>query len=92
MAFKILSLGHVAKRRAYAEEPSLIPACCSCGLVRNGSNVSGEQEHWVTKRTYLKTHGRSLADCHLTHTYCPGCFTDFMERVRPNTRSISVGR
>lgn len=92
MAFKILSLGHLANRHPHAKEASLIPVCSSCGLVRDESNVSGEQEHWVTKRTYQKTHGRNLADCHITHTYCPGCFTDFMERVRPSTRSTSMVR
>ena len=88
MAFKILSLGHLGKRRTLADEPSLIPVCSSCGLIRDETGVSCEQARWVTKRTYVETHGRSLADSLLTHTYCPGCFTDFKERVRPSTSSI----
>jgi ribosomal protein L32 len=90
MAFKILSLGHLAKGHPQAEEPSLILVCSSCGLIRDENNVSSEQEHWVAKRMYLRTHDGNLGDCHLTHTYCPECFTDFMERVRPGTRSISL--
>jgi hypothetical protein len=64
----------------------MIPICSMCGLIRDAGGVTLDQERWVTKRTYVKTHGMNLAECHLTHTYCPGCFTDFMERVTLTNR------
>lgn len=79
-----------AKRHPLAEKPALIPICSSCGLIREATGNALGQEHWVTKRTYVKTHGMNLADCDLTHTYCPECFTDFIQRVRPRTSFISM--
>jgi hypothetical protein len=92
MAMRTLLLGQQpVKRRTLADKPALIPICSSCGLIRDETGaVAIGQEHWVTKRTYVKTHGVNLADCDLTHTYCPGCFTDFVERVRPRTSSIGI--
>lgn len=55
--------------------PSLLPVCCICGLLRNQTGPSLDHERWVTQRTYRKTHGVNPADCLLTHTYCPACFT-----------------
>jgi hypothetical protein len=92
MAVKTQIFGQLVKRRTLAEARSLIPVCSSCGLIRDETGDSFHQERWVTKRTYVKTHGMSVADCHLTHTYCPGCFTDFMERVRPSTNSLGMVR
>ena len=91
MAMKSLLLGpQPVKRRTLADKPALIPICSSCGLIRDETGDAIDQEHWVTKRMYVKTHGVNLADCDLTHTYCPGCFTDFVERVRPRTGSIGM--
>jgi hypothetical protein len=79
------------KRRPYAKGSALIRVCSVCGLIRDESGVAVEEERWVTKRTYEKTYGMSLAECHLTHTYGPGCFTDFMEeRVRPPQSSLGM--
>jgi len=75
----------LVKRRTLADKPVLIPICRSCGLIRDETGDAIGQEHWVTKRMYGKIHGMNLVDCDLTHTYCPGCLTDFMERVRPRT-------
>lgn len=61
--------------------PSLLPVCCMCGLVRDETGHSLDHERWVTQRTYRKTHGAMPADCVLTHTYCPNCFTQFMDRM-----------
>ena len=59
--------------------PSLLPVCCMCGLVSNASAHSLDHERWVTRRTYQKTYGALPADCVLTHTYCPNCFTQVMD-------------
>jgi hypothetical protein len=67
---------------------SLTPICCVCGLIRDKHEDTLDPERWVTKRTYVKTHGVHLAECHFTHTYCTGCFTDLMQRVRPSTRAM----
>lgn len=61
--------------------PSLLPVCCMCGLVRDETGYSLDHERWVTRRTYRKTHGAMPADCVLTHTYCPNCFTQSMDRM-----------
>lgn len=62
-------------------ETSLLPVCCLCGLLRDETGASRDNERWVTQRTYRKAHGVNPADCLLTHTYCPGCFTQFMESL-----------
>jgi hypothetical protein len=91
MAIKIFSLGRLGKHYTHIHEPSMIPVCSICGLVQ-ARRGSAELARWVTKRTYVETHGRTLADCHVTHTYCPACFTDFIERVRPSSRSMGLDR
>ena len=78
------------QRPTLTDKRALIPICSSCGLIREETGSAIGQEHWVTKRTYVKTHGMNLTDCDLTHTYCPGCFTDFIERVRPSTPFVSM--
>jgi len=80
------------KHRPYAKGSALIRVCSICGLIRDESGVAVEEERWVTKRTYEKTSGMSLAECHLTHTHCPGCFMDFMERVLPPQSSLGMDR
>jgi len=88
MAMKTLLLKQQpVKRRWLANKPALIPICSSCGLIRDENGDAIGQEHWVTKRMYVQKHGVNLVDCDLSHTYCPGCFTDFVERVRPRTGS-----
>ena len=64
-----------------SKETSLIPVCCVCGLLRDESGSSRDDERWVTERKYRKTHGVNPADCLLTHTYCPDCFTHVMDRM-----------
>jgi hypothetical protein len=63
-------------------ETALLPVCCMCGLLRDDTRPSLDDERWVTQRTYQTTHGVNPADCLLTHTYCPGCFTQVMDRRR----------
>jgi hypothetical protein len=60
---------------------SLLSVCCICGLLRDETGPSLDDERWVTQRTYRKTHGVNPADCLLTHTYCPECFTQVMDRI-----------
>lgn len=68
---------------------SLIAMCCVCGLVRAGKTVAGEPDRWVTKRAYEQTYGIRLVGNPVTHTYCTGCHTDFMQRVRPSGQSLT---
>ena len=67
---------------ASRREMVLLPVCCVCRLIRDETRSSLHREHWVTERTYRKTHGVNPADCLLTHTYCPKCFTQVMARIR----------
>jgi len=67
---------------ASRRETSLLPVCCVCKLIRDETGASLDRERWVTQRTYRKTHGVNPADCLLTHTYCPGCFTQAMDRMQ----------
>ena len=62
-------------------EAFLLPVCCICGLLRDETGASLEGERWVTQRTYRQTHGVNPADCLFTHTYCPQCFTQVMDRI-----------
>jgi hypothetical protein len=68
-------------------QTSLIPVCCLCGLIRDVSSSSLHCEHWVTRRTYRKTYGVNPADCVLTHTYCPDCFTQVIAQVREDNEA-----
>ena len=67
---------------ASRRETLLLPVCCLCRLVRDETGASLDGARWVRQRTYRKTHGVNPADCVLTHTYCPGCFTQVMETMR----------
>ena len=67
---------------ASKREISMLPVCCLCRLIRDEQRVSLDRERWVTRRTYLKTHGVNPADCVLAYTYCPSCFTQVMETTR----------
>ncbi|SLM49215.1 protein of unknown function [Nitrospira japonica] len=61
---------------------SLLPVCCMCGLIRIESQSPAAPERWVTSRLYEKTHQIDPRECLFTHTYCPGCYTKFMRKVR----------
>ena len=67
---------------ASRKETTVLPVCCLCRLIRDETGVSRESARWVTQRTYRQTHGVNPADCLLTHTYCPECFTQVMETMR----------
>lgn len=67
-----------------------LPICCTCGHIRDATGFSPDREHWVTQLTYRKSHGVNLADFPLTHTYCPKCFTKFLDTVRQYHRKIGT--
>ena len=67
---------------ASGKETRLLPVCCLCRLIRDEICPSLDRARWVTQRSYRKTHGVNPADCLQTHTYCPGCFMQVMERIR----------
>ena len=62
--------------------PSLLRACCACGLVENKAGATAGLERWISQRTYREAHGVSPAELALTHTYCPPCFAEVQEIVR----------
>jgi hypothetical protein len=70
-------------------EASLIAMCCVCGLVRARKTFAGVPDRWVTKRAYEQMYGIKLVGNPVTHTYCFGCHTDFMQRVRPSGQTLS---
>ena len=61
---------------------TMLHVCCVCRLVLDETRPSLDQARWVTQRTLQMTHGVNPADCLLTHTYCPVCFTQVMDRMR----------
>jgi hypothetical protein len=67
---------------------TLLAVCCLCGKIRDETGSSPDHEHWVTQRTYRKTHVLQLANVPLTHTYCSPCFTKFMATLRQYRREI----
>ena len=67
---------------ASRKETRLLPVCCLCRLIRDEIGPARDNARWVTPRKYRKTHRVNPADCLQTHTYCPGCFTQTMERTR----------
>jgi hypothetical protein len=70
------------KHAGSSAEPALIAVCCVCGLVRARKTFTGESDRWITCRAYEHRYGVALMSSTLTHTYCSGCYTDFMQRVR----------
>ena len=58
----------------------VLPVCCVCELIRDG--IEASPERWVTQETYRQVHGVNPAHCLLSHTYCPECFAEFMDRMR----------
>ena len=77
----IAQIIHAAPSASRKETP-LLPVCCLCRLIRDEIGLSLDSARWVTQRSYRKTHGVNPADCLQTHTYCPGCFTQVMDRVK----------
>jgi len=67
-------------RMALPAQMLILPVCCVCGLVRDQGGPDME-EQWLTKVTYRQTHGVDPAVCRITHTYCPDCYTQFMNRI-----------
>jgi len=61
---------------------TMLHVCCMCGRLRDDTGPSLDQERWITQQTFRKTHGGHQDDCLLTHTYCPACFTQVMDRIR----------
>ena len=68
--------------RAPVIPPILLPVCCICRKIRDHTGPSSDDEHWVTQRSYRKTHRINPADFLLTHTYCLNCFRKFQNTLR----------
>ena len=58
----------------------ILPVCCGCGLLSDEAGPWTD-ERWVTKQTFRNTHGIDPAACRLSHTYCPACYTLFLNRI-----------
>jgi hypothetical protein len=74
------------KRRRLPAETSLIAMCCVCGLVRARKTSAADSDRWVTKRAYEQMYAVTLIGNSITHTYCSGCYMDFLQRVSPVQR------
>jgi hypothetical protein len=70
-------------------ETAFIAICCVCGLVRARKTFIAESDRWITCRAYEQRYGVTLVGSALTHTYCSGCYTDFMQRVRPTRQATA---
>ena len=66
--------------------PTLLPACCACGLVQDKAGATPDLERWISQRTYRETHGVNPTELELTHTYCPTCFEKVQETMRQSWR------
>jgi hypothetical protein len=62
--------------------PMPLTVCCLCTKIRDETGPSPDREHWVTQRTCRDIYGINPANFPLTHTYCPPCFTKFMDTLR----------
>lgn len=62
-----------------AMDTMILPICCVCGLIRESSGSSTET--WVTKKVFRQTHNMDASAYRLTHTYCPACYAEFMNRI-----------
>ena len=73
----------VPRRDTYIA-PTLLPACCACGLVQDKAGATPGLERWISQRTYCETHGVSptVLALTLTHTYCPTCYEKVQETIR----------
>ena len=63
----------IHERQSTSKRETPLPVCCLCGLLRDETRDSLEEERWVTNRTYWNTYGVNAADCLLTLTCCPRC-------------------
>jgi hypothetical protein len=70
--------------------PTLLPACCVCGLVRDDTRLSSDRDLWVTQRRYHEAHGVDPVKLTLTHTYCPKCSAKVLDTVRQYFRDIGT--
>lgn len=70
--------------------PTLLPACCVCGLIRDDTRCSTGRDRWVTRRKYREVHGVHPAEHVLTHTYCPECYTKAREAILQYFRQTGV--
>ena len=70
--------------------PTLLPVCCTCGLIRDETGSTPGLDRWVTQRTYRETYGVNPTELALTHTYCPKCFTKVQDTVRQYFREIGT--
>lgn len=77
----IVQIAHEALS-ALRSKTTTLHVCCVCRLVLDETGPSLDQARWVTQRTLQMTHGVNPADCLLTHTYCPACFTHVMDGIR----------
>ena len=66
--------------------PTLLPACCACGLVQDKAGATHDLDRWISQRTYRETHGVNPAEHALTHAYCPTCFAKVQEIMRQSWR------
>ena len=73
-------------------QPTLLPVCCLCGLIRDNRGSSPDPERWLTPRTYQQTHGVHPDDCSFTPTYCPACLTKVRETTAQYFRQIDGSR
>ena len=77
-----------APRREIIIPPTLLPTCCTCGLIRDDTRFSPGRQLWVTQQTYRETHGVNPAELALTHAYCPACFTKAQDTVRQSFKEV----
>ena len=62
--------------------PTLLRACCACGLVQDEGGATPGLERWINQRTYCEAHGVSPSELVLTHTYCPTCLAKVQKAMR----------
>jgi len=80
MATQTLS-AHAQQTLCSLRSEVILIACCMCNRIRDEIEGSRNSERWVTQVLYRQMHDINPANCLLSHTYCPRCFTKFMARV-----------
>jgi len=63
-------------------KPTMLHVCCLCGLLQDEIGSSLDHERWVSRRSFRNTYGVHPDNCLLSHTYCPTCFAQVMDRIR----------
>ena len=71
---------HIQQTLGSLRTTLILPACCMCESIRDETE-GAQPERWVTQDHYHESHGVNPANCLLSHTYCPECFTQFMEQA-----------